>query len=564
MTTTTLSGAACIAALALGSIAAGATRVEAAASFPQAPLSGRLPAQITNAQFDATMGKRSHVMRPRGYRHTHNHGRANPVSQSGPLAYHGGPLVLNMKTYLVLWAWNGLDGVSAAEQNFLRDVGGSSWLENDVQYTDASNHAIFNKPGALAGVWVDQTNGYIHDPTNAMFAAEATRAQAHFLGHYDPNAVYVIATPTGGQDSGNGFGTQFCAYHSATYVSSGGPLPYVNLPYMPDAGNACYAHSVNPGSGGDLDGVSIVLGHEIAESQTDPDTSTGYWAPDVNGDEDEIADLCAGKNLENLYLESGPYAVQSLYSYAGDFCSNYHYKSFTDMAIGGNGTLWALGKDGTTADQALYAVSPNGYNRNFYATAGYGRTIASDSNGIAYLVAANHQVYYYNAPYNSMNVIASPGATQVSAGPDGGLWLLGATKQGKGYPVYEIGGLLGNGQFTRIGGATGTSIAALNGSAMIVDQNHHVREYTGGNAWKMLTAHVAYDVATNSANQTVYMLGNPIVSSQDSMFKYVGSWANTNLFGKVLAVDTNGYPWVLNANGFLYQYVLGCNCLKAF
>ncbi len=549
MTKTTLSGTACIATLALGTIAIGATRAEAAVTAPRrAAVTLRLPAQ-------------SHVMRPRGY---HKHGRANPNSQSGPLAYHGGPLLLGMKTYLVLWAWNGLDGVSAAEQNFMRDVGGSSWLENDVQYTDASGQAIYNKPGALAGVWLDQTNGYIHDPTNAMFAAEATRAQAHFLGHYDPNAVYVIATPTGGQDSGNGFGTQFCGYHSATYPSGSGPVPYVNLPYMPDAGNACYAHSVNSGSAGDLDGVTVVLGHELAEAQTDPDTANGYWAPDSDGNEDEIADLCAGDNMENLYLLSGPYAVQSLYSYAGEFCSDYHYKSFTDMAIGGNGTLWALGKDGTTADQALYAVSPSGYNRNFYATAGYGRSIAADINGTAYLVAANQQVYYYSASYNSMNLISSPAASRVSAGPDGGLWMLGATKQGRGYPVYEIAGLLGNGQFTRIAGATGTRIAALNGTAMIVDGSHHVREYNGNGVWSTLTNHVAYDVATNPWNQTVYMLGNPIVKSQDTMYKYVGSWATTHLYGKVLTVDTNGYPWVLTPAGFLYQYVLSCNCLKAF
>jgi hypothetical protein len=49
-------------------------------------------------------------------------------------------------------------------------------------------------------------------------------------------------------------------------------LLFTSLPYMTDAGSACGEDSVN-GPNGTLDGVSIVEGHEMAESITDPLTT---------------------------------------------------------------------------------------------------------------------------------------------------------------------------------------------------------------------------------------------------------------------------------------------------
>src|SRR5581483_5593254 len=103
-------------------------------------------------------------------------------------------------------------------------------------------------------------------PTDSAIAAEAVRAAAHF-GVTGNNVMIMVATPHG--NSTRGFAVQWCAYHSSTSTTSG-QLAYTNFPYQTDAGASCGENFVNSGSAGLLDGVSIVGGHEYAESITDP------------------------------------------------------------------------------------------------------------------------------------------------------------------------------------------------------------------------------------------------------------------------------------------------------
>ena len=97
---------------------------------------------------------------------------------------------------------------------------------------------------------------------------------------------YVVATPHGRSTSG--FGTQWCAYHGYT-SGYGTNIPYTDMPYIPDAGGSCGSNFINAGSGGTDDGVSIVGGHELAETQTDPGAGNGWL--DSSGS--EIGDKCA-------------------------------------------------------------------------------------------------------------------------------------------------------------------------------------------------------------------------------------------------------------------------------
>lgn len=89
------------------------------------------------------------------------------------------------------------------------------------------------------------------------------------------------------------------------------------LPYIPDAGYGCGANAVAPYSGQPLDGVSIVSGHEEAETITDPDASTGWL--DAGGN--EIADKCAWYDLQDTQFGGTTYgtnmfATQPLWSNA--------------------------------------------------------------------------------------------------------------------------------------------------------------------------------------------------------------------------------------------------------
>jgi serine protease len=92
----------------------------------------------------------------------------------------------------------------------------------------------------------------------------------------------VIATPHG--DNSPGFGTQYCAYHSST-SSSAGNIAFTNLPHITDAAASCGANF--NGLGADA-GITIVGGHEPAETETDQFASGG-WLDSHNS---AIGDKC--------------------------------------------------------------------------------------------------------------------------------------------------------------------------------------------------------------------------------------------------------------------------------
>jgi serine protease len=113
-------------------------------------------------------------------------------------------------------------------------------------------------------------------------------------------------------------------------------ISYTNMPYAlainSGGANACGENAVNPGAAGKLDGFSIVLGHEIEETVTDPgaedvvgsglnETYYGGWydAADAN----ENGDKCAwvGEPLINTGLSQQP-AVSPIPGAMGDITGN--------------------------------------------------------------------------------------------------------------------------------------------------------------------------------------------------------------------------------------------------
>lgn len=237
---------------------------------------------------------------------------------SGLMTYHGGPIQTAPKIYVVLWgsAWNGSgdpDNVKTTYTNFISGVGGSQWLSSVTQYTQSNGAHVGNAAGSYAGTWNDTTNAiprFRSGSYQSYLAAEAQRAAAHF-GDYSASASYIIALPHG--VSVPGFGTQYCAWHSST-SSTGGTLAYTNLPYMPDAGANCGSGSVNnPGTN---DGVSIVGGHEQAETETDPQPNSGW----LDSGNNENGDKCAWVNLQNTSFSTGSFPTQPLWSNSANGC----------------------------------------------------------------------------------------------------------------------------------------------------------------------------------------------------------------------------------------------------
>jgi hypothetical protein len=250
------------------------------------------------------------------------------------LFYHGGVGGIGVETtpkvYLVLWGsqWSSdPSGEAGILQSFLGEVGGSSWLNSVTQYCQSvpSNtvscsgisgaQPAGNQSGILARTWSDVSRAPTK-PKQSQLAAEAISAAQHFgntSASSNASVQYVIATAHG--NNSPGFGSSFCAWHSST-SSSVGNVAYTNLPYITDAGAACGA---NFNGLGPKAGITIVEGHELAETITDQFPNGGWL--DSNGGEngDKCAWISSGQGAaQNVKLSTDTFAVQSLWSNASN------------------------------------------------------------------------------------------------------------------------------------------------------------------------------------------------------------------------------------------------------
>jgi len=268
---------------------------------------------------------------------------ANPTAPAGSVVaantasdvmFHGGTGGIGVepqpRIYLVLWGsqWNNNDpsGEKDILVDFYKGVGGSSWSNTVTQYCQGvpSGTVSCNGTGTpagnpttiFAGVWADNEHRAQEKPHPSHIAAEAVRAAQHFGNHTaasNASVQYVIATATG--HNSKGFGTLYCAYHGAI-SSTAGNVAYTNLPYMTDAGANCGAgfNGLGPSAG-----ITIVAGHEMAETMTDQFTNTGWF--DASGA--EVGDKCAWISsgpgaVAKISLPTGFFPVQSLWSNASN------------------------------------------------------------------------------------------------------------------------------------------------------------------------------------------------------------------------------------------------------
>jgi len=338
----------------------------------------------------------------------------------GNMAYWGGHVQVHPKEYLVFWGWGepgafpgqtcspesftegsvaatlqcDPDGAGRYMADFVSQMGGTDWAKVSTQFfqTDSSGNQDFvsNDNNVLAGIWVDDGNDASAlkstdssnpaGPTNTYWdlAEEALRAAAHFglSGAALTDANFIIAQPPAFSDP-NALSLGYCAFHDFTdpnapgnsyydglTMPDGSAAPYISYTNMPyalaiNAGgtNLCGEDSVNSGAQGKLDGFSIVLGHEIEETITDPGAEYidptnsihyGGWYDAL--DADENGDKCAWVGINPLTAQGPPepvpgavgtmtgnagtvFPVQSLWSNADDEGTGYCAGAGTDSPV---------------------------------------------------------------------------------------------------------------------------------------------------------------------------------------------------------------------------------------
>ena len=246
------------------------------------------------------------------------------------LTYGGGAVESAPRVYLLLWGpnWTPADPVSNDLSKLYSGLGSSSdsWSTVTNQYGPAFSGSVF------MGTFNDiATPPAVVGYSDLSAEADAFATSQGIAG--DVNAQVVIASQSGTcfDTSDGGFAGScgspgsgaYCAWHSYD-----GLVAFTNLPYMLDAGAICGENWINRGSNGLTDGVSIIAGHEYAETATDPEPTSG-WADNadtISGG--EVGDKCAwGGTIwgshdaqGNVTLATGTFAMQSLWSNAAGRC----------------------------------------------------------------------------------------------------------------------------------------------------------------------------------------------------------------------------------------------------
>ncbi len=337
----------------------------AAAALATAGIAAAAPAQALPEAAASQAATQSHAYR-HGVVPLRGAQKAAPLAAgSNNLMYGGGAGSPNIgvttgapKVYLVFWGsqWgtSGTNssgyttlsgdskGMAPVLQGFFKGLGTGSetWSGVMTQYCQgvstgattcpsSAAHVGYPTGGALAGVWVDTSSAAPSQATGNQIGKEAVKAAGHFgntTATSNRNNQYVIVSPSGTHPDGfNTSSGQFCAWHDYTgdttlsggaVSSSYGQMAFTNLPYVTDMGSSCGAGFVN--SPGTLDGVTIVEGHEYAETITDQNPAGGWTDSTGYENGDKCAWISSGQGAsQNITLTTGTFPVQS--TWANDY-----------------------------------------------------------------------------------------------------------------------------------------------------------------------------------------------------------------------------------------------------
>ncbi|MGO8960359.1 MAG: hypothetical protein ACLQFR_23750, partial [Streptosporangiaceae bacterium] len=498
---------------------------------------------------------RPHVMAARGTVLRSRSPLNSPIG--GYLAYQGGPVDQSATVYIDFWGFRSdPSGERAYLQKFLSNVQPTLWVNITTQYCQGiSSGAPFcptpsvratAATGPLRSVWNDPSTPPLNPGSpsgnDSALQAEVAAADAHF-GNPGGDPIFLIATPTGDQTSSSGFGlsTGWCAYHDIT----GSGLQYIDLPYTTDAGAVCGKNSVHGGSAGRDDGVSIVSGHELAETITDPDPQTGW----VDGNGNEIADKCAWYDLADAQTNVGPFAIQPLWSnlrasspVADDGCVHDWLSSYKDagsvgihdISVGANGVAWAVTIfGGVHGLERASCISQCAWNPAPAPRSAV--DVAVGPHGDPWVITASHQIYYWHGS-GITRMPNAPSARVISVGADGSVWIVSDTKVNQaGYALYKYDG---NFKWTREPGAAVDIAVGPHGNPWILSASHRIFRWNGKKYVRL--PGTAEDIAVGSVGQPWILglpklppYGYPVYVLIDNVWVQVHS---ANAYGSDLAV----------------------------
>jgi hypothetical protein len=364
----------------------------------------------------------------------------------GPVDYHDGQVMQTNTTYAIYWAPSGFSDASYESliNRYFGDVAAASGSASNVyavatQYYD--NTGAIRYKSTFGGSFVDTdpfpTSGCGEASiclTDAQLQAEIQKVLTRKGWHGGTSNMFFLMTPDGVASCANQgpllcSTTDFCAYHSDFFNSSGEEVIYADEPYAGTLSGCTFSKVGKQGFPNDHDADATIntISHEHNEAISDP-FGDAWWAAD--GGNDEIADLCAGyfgstplgtANGQPYHqlINGHPYSVQEEYSNDDSSCA----KGYTPRMVPSIAAAPVLSgppilaKSVSTTDGS-WAHAPSGYAYQWQRCrpSGAGCTAISGATAATYLLTAADIDHVVRSTVSAHNAVggASPVASDSS------------------------------------------------------------------------------------------------------------------------------------------------------
>ena len=251
--------------------------------------------------------------------------------------YGGGPTMVKHRVYLIWYGnWTGNTALTILP-DFIIGLDHSAYMNTMTTYADGFSGVNLTDDWSFQGqTFAYYTHGTSLDDT----AIKAIVSDAVNGGGLFPHVtgIYLVLTSADVDVHTGGFagiGTQvfckdFCGYHSKTHIDNW-DLSYASVGNPDRCANTCGNTSTGPNGNGGADIMASVMSHEIAETITDPDTSTGWFRSSAGASKGEVGDLCVSNFISvftapngaiaNVQLGNRDFLLQSLWvNRNGGFC----------------------------------------------------------------------------------------------------------------------------------------------------------------------------------------------------------------------------------------------------
>jgi hypothetical protein len=142
--------------------------------------------------------------------------------------------------------------------------------------------------------------------------------------------------------------------------------------------------------------------------------------------------------------------------------------------------------------------------------------------------------------------LAPGSATDIAAGADGSVWVIGTNPMPGGYGIWHW---IGSGWVPVAGGAVAIAVGP-DGSPWVVNSAHRIYHRIGS-GW-ILYPGAAVDIAVG-ANGAVWVVGTNPTPGGYGIYRWTGAgWAGVPGGAVAIAVGANGRPWVVNSARRIY------------